>query len=78
MTDEQPDQDNATMGDVFNAVIGGMSKEQFQQLAARTGHTEVPPKQKAAEALAGLVRQGNIDANNLTPAQVLRKIQRRG
>jgi len=78
VTDDQDGQDNATMGDVFNAVIGGMTAEQFQQLAERTGHAEAPPKQAAAQALADLVKHGNIAADSRTPAQVLRRIQRRG
>jgi len=66
------------MGDVFNAVIGGMSKQQFQQLAERTGHTEADPKEAAAQALSELVRHGNIAANELTTNQIAAKLHRRG
>lgn len=40
MTDDQDD----TLGTVFDAVIAGMTTEQFEQLKRRTGHTEPEPK----------------------------------
>ncbi|MBX7433479.1 hypothetical protein JDV09_15365 [Mycobacterium sp. Y57] len=68
--DDQEQPPAATLGDVLDAVVGSMTTEQFEQLKQRTGHAELPPKQKAAEALARLVKHGNLNADNLTFGQV--------
>lgn len=67
----------ATMGDVFDAVIGGMTKEQFEQLKQRTGHAEIDAKQAAADAISQRVKHGNLVPEGATTQQVAQALRRR-
>lgn len=66
------------LSELIEGVLADMSGKQFAELAERVGHANVDPKEEAAQALSALVRNGNINASQLTPAQVLAKLQRRG
>lgn len=64
------------LSELIDDIVTNMTKPQFDALVERTGHAEVDPKEAAAAALSQLVKHGNINANELTPAQVLAKLQR--
>lgn len=78
MTDAGDGQEKVTLGGVLDAVIAGLTKEQFSELSRRTGHAEVPPKQKAAEALSALVQRGNLAYGGATTGEVIAKLHRHG
>ncbi|WNG92650.1 hypothetical protein [Mycobacterium sp. ITM-2016-00318] len=55
---EQPNVEGASLGDVLDALVAGMSSEQFSELAERTGHKS--GKERAAEALSRFQRKQNL------------------
>ena len=67
-----------TLGAVLDGIVGSMTPEQFAGLAERTGHATAEPKQAAADAIAELVRKGNIAAHQSTTAEVAARMTRRG
>lgn len=76
--DPLDDGKESVLTELIEGVLSDMSGKQFAALTERVGHANTDPKQEAAEALSQLVKHGNINANELTPAQVLAKLQRRG
>lgn len=76
MTDDQQDE-GSRLGDVLDSIVGSMTREQFEQLAQRTGHREVEPKQKAKDALAQLLEQDNVAADGRTFGEVRDRLARR-
>lgn len=66
----------ASLGAVLDALVAGMTAEQFNELADRTGQRD--SKEKAAEALSQLVQQQNLGANNASTAAVAAALGRHG
>ena len=56
--------EGARLGDVLDSLVAGMTTEQFDQLADRTGHRD--SKEKAAEALSLYTRQQNLTGEDGT------------
>lgn len=54
--------EGASLGAVLDALVAGMTAEQFDQLADRTGHRD--SKEKAAAALSQFHRQNNLTGDD--------------
>ena len=60
------------------APLAAFIEDVADALVARASRSNEDPKEEAAQALAQLVRHGNINANELTASQIAAKLHRRG
>ncbi len=65
------------LSELIDDIVTNMTGPQFAALVERTGHTEIDPKQAAAEALAARVNSGNLVPEGATTSDVLAALRRR-